>query len=133
MKKILMTLGTFLAVSLHGTTAFAQWSEPVHDGNTQTTYEEHGGLPGGGNAGGSSGKNWSYQPHDAVHGDYDAGQDGNQTKNVSQYHEAINPGGQTVGTDRFNRTDNWTETRTKLEPAKSTKAEPQGGGQKKPK
>jgi len=118
MKKLLVaTSACMLAAGLLGTAALAEWSEPEVVGDPEPHYGDHGGLPGGDNAGGESGRGWDYEAVGEVeYTEWEGTKEDGETRTGEQAYEAVNPGGQTVGTDRFDKTETWTEQRVWTEP-----------------
>jgi hypothetical protein len=128
--KLLMTAAVF-AIAMAANSAYANDDAPTGDpdsGPTEidretTDYEAHGGLPGGGNAGGESGRGWSYDGQEPEYdGDWantggwvdngDGTETWTETRTGTQEMVAVNPGGISPGTNRFNATDTVTETQS---------------------
>ena len=114
-----------IATLLAGTALMAEWSEPT---TIDTDVQEGAALPGGDKAGGESGRSWSYdEPESTNDGGFDdsvVGTEGaTQTQETTTTEKALNPGGDTLETDRFDNTTTVTETRTWNEPE-----EEDGGG-----
>ena len=99
--------------ALSGTTTTTTYSDPVI--TDETTTSVHGGLPGGDHSrwttaeGETSYTDWAQTGDPVVTGNTTVV---TETRLGTRTDEALNPAGRTVGTDRFDPTTSWTETRT---------------------
>jgi hypothetical protein len=105
MKKMLIIAS---AVSMFAVSAaYAEWEAG------DVTGEPEVSLPGGENAGGNADRGWSYA--ETTDADWDHSEMPENPEHGDEYtatreHQAVNPGGNTPGTDRWNYTESQTFT-----------------------